>query len=31
VEFANQAGRYEEVDRFLRSKEAKKLRDLADQ
>jgi transitional endoplasmic reticulum ATPase len=31
VEFANQAGRYDEVARFLRSKEAKKLRDLADQ
>jgi transitional endoplasmic reticulum ATPase len=30
VEFANQAGRYDEVARFLRSKEAKKLRDLAD-
>jgi transitional endoplasmic reticulum ATPase len=30
VEFANQAGRYDEVARFLRSKEAKKLRDLAE-
>jgi transitional endoplasmic reticulum ATPase len=28
VEFANQAGRYDEVERFLRSKEARKLRDL---
>jgi transitional endoplasmic reticulum ATPase len=30
VEFANQAGRYDEVASFLRSKEAKKLRDLAE-
>jgi transitional endoplasmic reticulum ATPase len=30
VEFANQAGRYDEVARFLRSKEARKLRELAE-
>jgi transitional endoplasmic reticulum ATPase len=29
VEFANQAGRYDEVAKFLRSSEAKKLRELA--
>ncbi|MDQ3587760.1 MAG: hypothetical protein M3350_05935 [Actinomycetota bacterium] len=30
VEFANQAGRYDEVAKFLRSKEARRLKDFED-
>ena len=30
VEFANQAGRYDELAKFLKSREAKRLKDLAD-
>jgi SpoVK/Ycf46/Vps4 family AAA+-type ATPase len=30
VEFANQAGQYDEVERFLRSREARRLRELQD-
>lgn len=30
VEFANQAGQYDEVEKFLRSREARKLRELQD-
>jgi hypothetical protein len=30
VEFANQAGQYDEVAKFLRSREARRLRELSD-